>query len=79
MKQIKVLGTGYASCNATIEVIRQVAVDRGVDIELEKVEDIQQIIAYSVMFTPALVVDDEVVYAGGIPKRAYVEQWLGAA
>jgi len=76
MKNIKVLGTGCASCKTTVEMIRKVAADKGVDIELEKIEDLQEIMSYSVMSTPAVVLDGEVVHAGGIPKHGKVEQWL---
>jgi len=78
MKEIKVLGTGCASCKTTVEMIRQVAADKGVDVELEKVEDIQKIMTYGVMSTPAVVLDGKVVHAGGIPKHGDVEQWLAA-
>jgi len=77
MKNIKVLGTGCASCKATIEMIRHLAEEKGVTIELEKIEDIQKIMNYSVMSTPAVVINGEVVHAGGIPKHEKVEQWLG--
>jgi len=78
MKNIKVLGTGCASCKATIKMIHHLAEEKGVTIELEKIEDIQEIMAYSVMSTPAVVINGEVVHAGGLPKHGDVEQWLAA-
>jgi len=76
MKNIKVLGTGCANCQNTLKLIEQVASAKGVEIELEKVEDLQQIMRYGVMSTPGVIIDGKVVHAGGIPARAKVEGWL---
>jgi len=76
MKNIKVLGTGCANCKTTVELINKVAEEKGVNIELEKIEDIQEIIKYGVMSTPGVVLDGQVVHAGGLPSHANVEQWL---
>ena len=79
MKQIKVLGTGCASCKTTQKLIEEVLVAKGVRAEVEKVEDIPSIMKYGGMRTPGVVIDGKVVHAGGIPSRAQVEQWLSAA
>ena len=79
MKQIKVLGTGCASCKTTQKLIEEVLAAKGVQAEVEKVEDIPTIMKYGVMRTPGVVIDGKVVHAGGIPNRAQVEQWLSAA
>ena len=76
MKNIKVLGTGCANCRNTVALVDSVARERGVDITLEKVEDLPAIMAYGVMSTPAVVVDGKVVHAGGVPTRERVESWL---
>ncbi|WP_313089354.1 thioredoxin family protein [Pseudomonas sp.] len=78
MKNIKVLGTGCANCKSTVALIRQVAEAKGVAVSVEKIEDLQAIMAYGVMSTPGVVVDEKVVHAGGIPGRDKVEQWLSA-
>lgn len=78
MKEVKVLGTGCANCRNTIALIEQVAHARGVDIRIEKVEELRDIISYGVMSTPGVVVDGKVVHAGGVPGRDKIEQWLGA-
>lgn len=77
MKNVKVLGTGCANCRNTVQLVESVARERGVDITLEKVEDMQAIVGYGVMRTPAVVVDGKVVHAGGVPDRAAVASWLG--
>ncbi len=78
MKAIKVLGTGCANCRATTQRVEQVAKEMGVPITLEKVEAIQDIMAYGILATPGVVVDGEVVHAGGVPTREKVAGWLGA-
>ena len=76
MKQIKVLGTGCANCKATQKLIEEVIAQKGIEASVEKVEDIGQIMSYGVMSTPGVVIDGQVVHAGGVPDRAQVEQWL---
>ncbi len=76
MKQIKVLGTGCANCKSTFQLIDTVAKAQGVAVELSKVEDLQAIMAFGVMSTPAVVIDGKVVHAGGVPTRDKVAQWL---
>lgn len=76
MKTIKVLGTGCANCKATLKLIENLAAERGVEIQLEKIEQIQDIMVYGVMSTPGVVVDGKVVHAGGIPSREKITGWL---
>ncbi|MDP1733287.1 MAG: thioredoxin family protein [Sulfuritalea sp.] len=76
MKTIKVLGTGCANCKNTLQLIDQVAQAKGIEIQLEKIEDLQQIMSYGVMSTPGVVIDGKVVHAGGVPARAKIESWF---
>jgi small redox-active disulfide protein 2 len=76
MKNIKVLGTGCANCKTTLKLIEQAARGKGVTIELEKVEDLQSIMSYGVMSTPAVVIDGKVVHAGGVPSREKIAEWI---
>lgn len=76
MKNIKVLGTGCANCNNTHALIAEIARAKGIAIELEKIEDLQQIMRHGVMSTPGVVIDVKVVHAGGVPSRAKVEGWF---
>jgi small redox-active disulfide protein 2 len=78
MKHIKVLGTGCANCKATLRLIEDTAKARGVAVQLEKVENIADIMAHGVMSTPGVVIDGKVVHAGGVPDRKKVESWLAA-
>jgi small redox-active disulfide protein 2 len=76
MKNVKVLGTGCANCKATLKLIADVARDKGAPIQLDKVENIADIMAYGVMSTPGVVIDGKVVHAGGVPDKKKVESWL---
>lgn len=76
MKDIKVLGSGCANCNTTLKLIEEVAQVRGVEVKLEKVEDMAAILGYGVMSTPGVVVDGKVVHAGGVPDRKKIESWF---
>ncbi|PJA31540.1 MAG: thioredoxin family protein [Zetaproteobacteria bacterium CG_4_9_14_3_um_filter_53_7] len=76
MKQIKILGAGCASCKSTMQLVQDVAASKGVEIEIEKIEEIREIVAFGVMSTPAVVIDGKVVHAGGIPSRSQVEAWF---
>jgi small redox-active disulfide protein 2 len=76
MKTIKILGTGCANCQSTYKLVDEVARARGVEIRLEKVEDLKTIMALGVMSTPGVVIDGKVVHAGGVPARSKVEGWF---
>jgi small redox-active disulfide protein 2 len=76
MKDIKVLGSGCSNCKATVKIIEEVASSKNESIGLEKIEDMQKIVSYSVMSTPAVVIDGKVVHAGGIPSSSKVESWF---
>ena len=76
MKNVKILGTGCANCRNTLALVEEVAQTKGVAIALEKVEYLPSIMRYGVMSTPAVVIDGQVVHAGGIPARDKVEGWF---
>ena len=76
MKKIKVLGTGCSNCRSTIQLIEEIAAEKGEQISLEKVEDIRQIMTCGIMATPGVVIDGAVVHVGGVPARSKVEGWF---
>ena len=75
MKDVKVLGSGCSNCKTTVALIEQVAQAKGVEITMQKIEEIQDIMAYGVMSTPGVVLDGKVVHAGGVPSRDKIERW----
>lgn len=68
MKTIKILGTGCAKCKQTEAIIKEVIAKEGISAEVIKVEDIQQIMAYNILSTPAVVVDEIVKIKGKVPS-----------
>ena len=76
MQDVKVLGAGCPSCITTFKLVEEIAQEKGVRINLEKVEDIQDIMAYDVMSTPGVVINGTVVHRGGVPSRDKVEGWF---
>ena len=49
------------------------------EIQLEKVEDMEKIMSYGIMSTPGVVIDGQVVHAGGVPSRQKAEGWFQGA
>lgn len=75
---ITVLGPGCARC-VTLHRLTTRAVDQlGLDIPVEKVEDIETIMSYGVLGSPALVVNGRVLFAGRVPNQSQVRAMLAA-
>ena len=68
MKKIQILGTGCPKCKKLAEVAETAAKGLQLDFELEKITDINQIMAFGVMMTPAMVLDGEVKTVGKVPS-----------
>ena len=66
--KIQILGTGCAKCTKLYEVTEQAAQSLGLQYELEKVTDLNRIMSFGVMMTPALVVDGQVKVSGKVPS-----------
>jgi len=74
--EIKVLGTGCAKCKSLEKVTRKAVDELNLDATVEKVEDIQKIMEYAVIRTPALVINEKVVLSGQLPKVAELKELL---
>lgn len=79
MKKLQILGAGCAKCQKLAAETKAAADAMGIQYTLEKVTDIQEIMKFSVMMTPALVVDGKVKVAGRIPSAAEITTWLATA
>ena len=66
--EIKVLGTGCAKCKSLEKLTRKAVEELNLDASVDKIEDIQKIMEYAVMRTPALVINEKVVLSGQLPK-----------
>ena len=65
--KIQVLGTGCAKCELMASQAERAVSELGLDANVEKVTDINEILAFGVMMTPALVIDGEVRVVGRVP------------
>ena len=79
MMKLQILGTGCAKCNALTQATEQAAQALGVQYELEKVTDLNRIMSFGVMITPALVVDGKVKVAGKVPNQTELKALLQSA
>ena len=76
MKALRVLGTGCPSCTTLAERTEEAAKALGIEYTLEKIGDIDEILVYGVMTTPALVIDDEVKITGHVPTLEELKKIL---
>ena len=68
MKKLQILGTGCPKCQKLAETAEAAAQELGIQYEIEKVKEIDKIMEFGVMITPALVVDGEVKVSGKVPS-----------
>ena len=74
--KLEILGTGCPKCIKLEELTRKAAGELGLDAEITKVKEIDQIMNYGVMITPALVVDGVVKVAGKVPSIEELKKYL---
>jgi small redox-active disulfide protein 2 len=77
MKTVKILGSGCANCKKLEAVARDAASAAGIEAEFVKVTDLKDIMAYDILSTPGLVIDDRLVSSGRIPTKNEIQGWLG--
>lgn len=77
MRNIKILGTGCAKCQQTTTAVKQAIIELGLtEVQVEKVEDIQKIMEYNILRTPAVVIDEIVKIKGRVPTVREVKELL---
>jgi small redox-active disulfide protein 2 len=74
--KIEILGTGCPKCKKLTELTEEAVNELGVSVEIIKVTDINKIIDYGVMVTPALVIDEDVKLAGKMPEKEGIKRWI---
>lgn len=74
--KLQVLGTGCAKCKVLYQNAQEAVSSLGLDAEVEKVEDIQQIIKFGVMSTPSLAVDGKVRVTGKVASVDEIKKLL---
>ena len=78
MINIKVLGSGCANCKRLEQIARKAVEDLGVEAEIEKVTNYNDIMKYPILSTPGLVINEELVSSGRIPSQEEITDWLKA-
>lgn len=73
---IKILGSGCMNCQKLAALAQKAAEELGIDAEIVKVTEYPDIMAYGIMSTPGLVVDEKVKIAGRVPSLAEVKAAL---
>ena len=76
MKRIDILGPGCPKCRQQAENAKQAAEELGVEVELVKVTDINEIMKFGVMLTPGIAVDGEVKASGKVIGAEQIKPWL---
>ena len=76
MKKIQILGTGCPKCKKLAENAEAAAKTAGVEYEIEKVTDINEIMKFGVIMTPALAIDGQVKIVGKVPSQDEIESLL---
>ncbi|MGD8244716.1 MAG: thioredoxin family protein [Anaerolineae bacterium] len=74
--EIKILGKGCPKCKRVEALAREAASEAGVQATFTKVKDMDAIMAYDVISTPALVINEEVKASGRIPRKEEIVGWL---
>ncbi|HPF92481.1 MAG TPA: thioredoxin family protein [Tenuifilaceae bacterium] len=72
--EIKVLGPGCPKCKTLEQATRNAVSELGVEANVTKVEDIVQIMNYGVMRTPALVINEKVIFSGKVPSISELKE-----
>lgn len=76
MKKIQILGTGCPKCKRLAENAETAAEALGIEYEIEKIKDINEIMKFGVMMTPALAVDGQVKIVGKVPSPEDIEKMI---
>ncbi len=79
MTQVQVIGPGCSNCQKLESLCREVIDEEELQVNLEKVEEMDKITEMGVMLTPALAIDGEIKVSGKIPVKSTLKNWLRQA
>ncbi len=74
--EIKVLGSGCSKCTKLYDMVSEVIAEKQLDASITKIEDFKEILGFGVMKTPALVIDENVIFSGSVPNKKKIEEYL---
>lgn len=76
MKQIKVLGPGCQKCKTTYQNVMEALKQSGLEAQVEKIEDIEEMMKYNVLTTPVLMIDDVIKVKGRVATISEIKEML---
>ncbi len=76
---IKVLGTGCPKCNKLESMVKEILQESGSRAQLSKVSDINEIAKAGVMLTPALMINEDILFSGKLPPKEKLKEMISAA
>lgn len=79
MLQVIVLGSGCKNCHTVQERVQQTVDEMGIEAKVELVTDLQVMMQYGVMQTPAIVMNDKLVSTGRVPAPSQIKTMVSAA
>jgi len=74
--EIKIMGPGCPNCQKLAELVQQAVAESGVQAEISKVTDFQEMAQAGVLSTPALTINGEIKCVGRVPGKTEIEKWL---
>jgi len=77
--EIKILGSGCPNCKRLEKLAREAVAELGIEAKVTKVQDFDEIMAYDITSTPAMVVDEEVKVSGRVPRKDEIVALLQTA
>jgi small redox-active disulfide protein 2 len=76
---VKVLGTGCTKCKTLGQRLHEIKEKHQLDIEIQKVTQLNEIMAYGVMMTPGLVINEKLISVGKVPPEDELLRWIREA
>jgi len=74
--EIKILGTGCPKCKRLVQLAHEAAQEAGVQATITHVTNMQQIMAYPIMSTPGLVINEQLRSSGRLPRKEEIIAWI---
>ena len=73
---IKILGPGCARCKSTLEVVKKAVDQSGIQAEITKIEDLEGMMKYNILSTPAVVINEQIKISGRVPTVDEIKKLL---
>ena len=74
--KLKILGPGCAKCKTLEKLTAEVVKENNIQADIQKVDDIMQIMNYRIMATPAMVINEKVIFSGRVPSKSEIKSFI---